>query len=345
MTVSAFEICKLLDGEIIGDPLVEVSGPSKLDDSQSGTVSFLANEKYEQYLYSTKASVVLVDKKFIPNGQVAPTLIKVADVYAALTKLMHKFGASSNGVPKGMSDLAFVHKESTIDNTASLGAFSVIGKGSSVGADTHIYSQVFIGENVNIGKHVIIYPGVKIYNNSVIGDYCIVHANAVIGSDGFGYATTESGYEKIMHLGNVVLEDNVEIGANTVIDRASMGSTIIRKGVKLDNLVQIAHNVEVGQNTVIAAQAGIAGSTKIGEECKIGGQAGFVGHISIANGTSVQAQSGVARNIKTENSRIYGYPAIDYREYLKSFAIFKQLPLLRKKIETLEAQLDELKEK
>ena len=290
MQISAKELGLLLNGIVEGDATVEVSGPSKIEEGKEGTISFLSNPKYEPYAYTTKASILLVSKEFKPDKPLNATLVRVDNVYASVAHLLEKFGGEIPTI-KGISDDAFIHTEVKIGENASVGNFSVIKKGAVIGKNAVIYPQVFIDENVEIGDNVKLFPGVKIFHACKIGDNCTLHANVVIGSDGFGFAPQDDGsYTKIPQLGNVVLEDDVEIGANTVIDRATMGTTIIRKGAKLDNLIQIAHNVDVGESTVIAAQAGIAGSTKIGKNALIGGQAGIVGHVQIADGTRVQAQ-------------------------------------------------------
>jgi UDP-3-O-[3-hydroxymyristoyl] glucosamine N-acyltransferase len=343
MFVTALEIAQLINGRVVGDPNIKVSGPNKIEEAKEGSIAFLANPKYEPYVYTTEASVLLVNEAFEPAHPIQSTLIKVTDVYSALGVLLNHF-QSQNGIPEGSSEMAFIHNQTTVDPSASIGAFSVIKQGVKIGKKTVIFDQVYIGENVKIGDHTIIHPGVKIYRDTEIGDHCILHSNAVIGSDGFGYALSPEGsYEKIAQIGKVILEDNVEIGANTVIDRATMGATIIRKGVKLDNLIQIAHNVEIGSDTVIAAQAGIAGSTKIGKKVQIGGQSGFVGHIQIADGAKIQAKSGVTNTIKKENARIQGAPAFEYGAYLKSYVLFRQLPELSKKIRQLEKELAQLR--
>lgn len=270
--------------------------------------------------------------------------MKVDDVYGSLAKLLESF-SPLNGVESGISDLAQIHPEARLSEDVSIGAFTVVGKGTTIGKGCIIFPQVFIAENVVIGEHVTIYPGVRLYRESEVGARSILHSNCVIGSDGFGFSKSEDGsFEKITQIGKVIIKEDVEIGANTVIDRATMGATVIEKGVKLDNLIQIAHNVEIGEHTAIAAQAGIAGSTKIGRHVMIGGQAGFVGHIKIADKAQVQAQSGVTQSIEQEDARLYGSPAIEYVKYLKSYAVFKQLPELIKKIHSLEKEIERLKE-
>ena len=316
-------------------PLIE--HPDKIEQAEEGAITFLANKKYEHFIYTTKASAVLVDKSFLAKKRLNATLIRVDNVYASLSQLLEIFKPVS--AKKGIASAAFIHGSVEMGKEIFVGDFTFIDANVSIGDNCQIYPQVFIGRNVKIGHNVIIYPGVKIYSNCQIGNHCIIHANAVIGSDGFGFAMQrDKVYQKIPQVGKVILEEEVEIGANTVIDRATMGATIIRKGTKLDNLVQVAHNVEIGSNTVIAAQAGIAGSTKIGANCQIGGQAGFVGHIEVADNVRVQAQSGVAASIKNSGSAVYGYPALPYQTYLKAYSIFRRLPELEARIRQLERQ-------
>ncbi|MEO1518553.1 MAG: UDP-3-O-(3-hydroxymyristoyl)glucosamine N-acyltransferase [Bacteroidota bacterium] len=339
--MSARQLSEILHGTLEGDPDVMISGPSKIEEAVSGTISFLANPKYEPYAYTTRASVLLVNRQFQPAQPIAATLIRVDDVYASIAFLLEKFGGQV-AQERGIDEHAFVHSDAVLAEGVAVGKFAIVSAGASIGEGSTIYGQVYIGTDVQIGRNVTLYPGVKIYAGCQIGDDCIIHSNAVIGSDGFGFAPQEDQtYKKVAQIGKVILEDQVEIGANTVIDRATMGATIIRQGCKLDNLIQVAHNVEVGPHTVIAAQAGIAGSTRIGANCMIGGQAGFVGHIEIAKGTRVQAQSGVAAPIKEENKAVYGSPALPYANYLKSYAVFKQLPDLYKRIRELEKKLED----
>ncbi len=343
MQIAAKEIAMMLGGSLEGDGEAVVSKPGKIEEGGAGTLTFLANPKYENFAYSTEAAALLVQKDFKPAMPVAAkALIRVDDVYDAVRKLLEKFD-EARAIATGISEKAFVHHSAILAAGVSIGTFTVIEEGASVGAGTTIYPQVFIGKNAVVGKGCILYPGVKIYHDSVIGDHCILQSNVVIGSDGFGFAPQPDGsYKKIPQIGNVIVEDHVEIGANTTIDRATMGSTIIRRGVKLDNLIMVAHNVEIGEDTVVAAQAGFAGSAKIGKSCRIGGQSGFVGHITVADGTQVQAQSGVAAAVKEENTALYGSPAIPYNDYLRSYAVFKKLPDLYRKINELEKRIGHL---
>lgn len=340
MQIAAKEIAQFLGGTLEGDEGVMVNRPGKIEEGGEGTITFLANPKYEHYAYQVQSAVLLANNDFNPEKKVAAAaIIRVEDVYDSVRRLLEQFGGkpSSNGQ---ISKRADVDATAVLGNGVSVGTFAVLEEGVYVGDGSILHPQVFLGENVKVGKGCILYPGVKVYHDCEIGDNCILHANVVIGGDGFGFAPQDDGsYRKIPQVGNVVIESDVEIGANTTIDRATMGSTIIRKGVKLDNLVMIAHNVELGENTVVAAQAGFAGSSKIGKQCRIGGQAGFVGHIEIADGTQVQAQSGMAGEVKEPNQAFYGSPAIPYRDYLKSYSVFKRLPGLYRKINELEKKL------
>jgi len=343
MIINAAQLCELLQGELIGDGDTKIHGPSQIDKGIPGTVSFLANPKYEEYAYTTGASVLIVSRDFVAKTPLQASMIRVDDVYGAMMFLVDKF--SKNGAPvPGISELAQLPKEFNQAPDVSIGAFSVIEREVSIGSRTIIYPQVFIGYGSQIGEDVVIYPGVKIYPNTIIGNRCTVHANAVIGCDGFGYRPDEKGqYVKINHVGGVILEEDVEIGANTVIDRGTLNFTKIAKGTKIDNLVQIAHNVTVGEHTVIAAQAGIAGSTEVGSFVRIGGQVGIAGHIQIADRIEIQAQSGVHSGKHPAGSRLFGYPAINYSDYLKAYTVFKQLPAYGKRIAELEKQIAALK--
>ncbi len=336
MQIAAKEIARMLGGTLEGDGEVLVSKPGKIEEGGPGTLTFLANLRYEQFAYTTPAAAMLVSRDFSPTQSVAAAaLIRVDDVYNSLRILMEKFNGQLKA-ESGISDRSFVHGEAVLGQNVAVGMFSVVEEGAKIGDGTQIHAQVFLGKNVSVGKHCTIYPGVKVYHDCIIGDNCILHSNVVIGSDGFGFVPqTDGSFRKLPQLGNVVLEADVEIGANTTIDRATMGSTFIRQGVKLDNLVMVAHNVDLGEHTVVAAQAGFAGSTKIGKHCRIGGQAGFVGHIEVADGTQVQAQSGVASSVKESGTALYGSPALPYGDYLRSYAVFKKLPELYKKINEL----------
>ena len=338
MQISAKELSHLLNGTIEGNPDVVVSRPSKIEEATEDSVCFFANPKYEHYVYTTPAAIILVSHDFQPTQPVQATLIRVADVYKSISFLLENF-SQKNDKKGEISPQASVHPSAKIGDNVSIGAFAVVEEGAEIGDNSFIAPQVFIGKNAKISKNVTLYSGVKIYHECVIGNNCILHANVVIGADGFGFAPNHDGtFKKVAQIGNVILEDDIEIGANSTVDRATMGSTIIRQGVKLDNLIMVAHNVEIGKNTVIAAQSGIAGSTKIGENCVVGGQVGFVGHIEIADKVKVQAGTGVSRSVKKEGSAIYGYPALPYFDYLRSYSIFKKLPQLAKDVESLKKQ-------
>ena len=340
--MKAAEIAILLGGIVDGDPNKLVHKPAKIEEGAPGTISFLANEKYEAYVYSCLSSVILVSKDFVPKEPVAATLIRVENVYASLTVLLEKFDEMMDDSTEGeeeelISPFAFIHPDAEIGANVRIDAFAYIGKGVKIADDVLIQAHAFIGNDVSIGNESIIHCSAKILHGTIIGKRCTVHPGAVIGSDCFGFVPQEDGsFKKIPQLGIVELCDGVDVGANTVIDRATIGKTLIEKGVKLDNLIQIAHNVTIGKNTVIAAQAGIAGSTKIGQNCMIGGQVGIVGHIAIANGTKIQAQSGVNKAVKEENTALFGSPALLYNDFLRSNAVFKQLPELLKRVEKLE---------
>ena len=342
--IKVSDLARIINGTIEGNPDAEIFGPGKIENAEAGTITFLGNLKYEPYIYTTNATAVLVHNDFRPTQPVTATLIRVPDVYVALSTLLNTFGdvATPKEEP-GLSKHAQIHSTAKLGDSVKVGDFSIIEKDVQIGNRVTIMGQVYIGQNVRIGDDTTIYPGAKIMHNCDIGKQCTIFPNAVVGSDGFGYAPREDGsYKKIAQIGRVILEDFVDIGANAVVDRATMGETIIREGSKIDNLVQIAHNVEVGKHTVIAAQAGIAGSSSVGDHCQIGGQVGMVGHIKIADRTRIQAQSGIATSVKEAGKDLFGYPAIGYRDFLKSNAIFKKLPELDRKIRQLEKLLNEL---
>lgn len=326
MELKARDIAEHLKGTIIGDPDAVVKTMSRIEEGREGSLCFLANPKYEAYLYKTKASVVLVNRSFVPSSAVASTLVQVDNAYEAVAVMLGLFNSMKEARRSGRSWRASVAWSAKVGKGSYIGASSHIGKRSVIGVCAQIMEQVYIGNDVIIGEGSVIHPGVRIYSGSVIGADCIIHSNAVIGADGFGFAPSADGsYKKIPQTGNVIIEDNVEIGAGTTVDRATMGSTIIRRGVKLDNLIQIAHNVEIGENTVIAALAGVAGSAKIGKNCQIGGQVGISGHITIADNTKIGAQAGIMSSIKNEGEVLLGSPAIDAKEYLRAYAMFKKL--------------------
>lgn len=342
MTYTLEKIAKEIGGTVNGDGSIEIKGASGIETAQKGEITFLSSDKYIQHAKKTNASAIILAKDWKDIDLNVPT-IAVDDVYSSLADILNIFGNAQNIVKNEISSLAFISKTAYINQNVEVGAFSVVSDTAKIGEGTRLLGHVFIGKNVTIGKNCILYPGVKIYADCIIGDNCILHSNAIVGSDGFGFAPLKDGtFKKIPQIGNVIIEDEVEIGANTVVDRATMGSTLIRKGVKLDNLIQVAHNVEIGKNTVIAAQAGIAGSTNIGENCQIGGQAGIVGHLNIADRTLIQAQSGLTKTVKKTDTKWYGSPAIDYNNYIKSFAMFKNLPDLQARIRKLEKMLEDL---
>lgn len=336
MEITVSFLAALLNGVIEGDPNTVITRPSRIEEGGAGTISFLGNPKYESFAYTTTASALLVSRDFEPKQPVHACLIRVDDVYAAVSLLLEKFD-QSKAAASGISDRADVSPHAHIGAGVSVGAYTVIEAGARIEEGCQIAAQVFIGKNAVVGAGSILYPGVRILDDCQIGKRCILHANAVVGADGFGFAPLEDGtYKKIPQIGNVILEDDVEIGANTTIDRASIGSTILRRGVKLDNLIQVAHNVEIGADTVIAALTGIAGSVKIGKNCMIGGQVGFSGHIHVADGTKIQAQTGVASHVKQPGTYLCGTPAIDFTQYIKAYSVFKQLPDLYKRFHILE---------
>ena len=341
MEFTAQQIADLLKGSVVGNPDAKVSAFSKIEEGLPGTLTFLANAKYERYLYQTKASIVLVNNDFNPSAPTEATLVKVPNAYASLARLM-ELAEQSKDKKSGVNSTAYISATSTVEEDCYIGAFACIGENSSVGKGCRIYPYVYIGDRVTVGDNTVLYPHAVVYDGCTIGNNCIIHAGAIIGSDGFGYASENGAYKKIAQLGNVIIEDDVDVGANTTIDRAVMGATIIRKGVKLDNLIQIAHNVEIGKNTAMAAQVGIAGSTKVGENCELGGQAGLGGHIRIGDHTQVAAQSGIISNIGA-NSRLMGYPAIPLKNFLRSSILFKKLPELYDTINQLEKEIEELK--
>lgn len=340
MQFSAGQIATLLGGELQGDPDLLINNIAKIEEGRAGCISFLANPKYEPFIYTTGSSVVLVSNAFLPKQDIAATLIRVSDPYLSFTVLLEEYARLVSLSRSGTEEPVFTGKNTQIGENGYRGAFSYVGANCRIGKNVKIYPQVYIGDNVRIGDNTILHPGVKIYSDCIIGSYCNLAAGSVIGSDGFGFAPQADGtYKNIPQLGNVVISDHVDIGANTTIDRATMGSTIIHAGVKLDNLIQIAHNVEIGANTVIASQSGVSGSTKIGENCIIAGQVGIVGHIKVANRTSIGAQSGISKAVETEGTKLFGSPAQDYNNQLKSTIIFKKLPELQKRIQELEAKI------
>ena len=341
MEFSAKQIAEYIQGVIVGDENASVHTFAKIEEGIPGALSFLSNPKYTHYIYDTQSSIVLVNKDFEPEREVKTTLIKVENAYESLAKLMSLYEAS---IPKktGIDPLASIAKTAKIGQNVYVGPFACIEDGAVIGDNTYIHPHVTIGYNAKIGENAILYPHVTIYHDCRVGNNCILHAGSVIGADGFGFAPSPEGYEKIPQIGIVILEDDVEIGANTCIDRATMGATIIHKGVKLDNLIQIAHNVEVGSNTVMASQVGVAGSAKIGEWCMFGGQVGVAGHIKVGDHVNVGAQSGIPGNTKS-GLTLMGYPAIDPRQFAKSAAVYKKLPEMYTELNRLQKEIEELK--
>lgn len=338
MKFTAEEIAGILEGVVVGNPMAEVFRLSKIEDGSKGSLTFLSNPKYLNYIYSTKASVTIVNETFEPESPLTTTLIKVHDAYAAFSKLLEFYNQVKLN-KTGIEQPSFLSQSVKYGDNLYLGSFSYIGQNVVLGENVKIYPNCFVGDNVLIGDNVILFAGAKIYSETVIGNNCTIHSGAIIGADGFGFAPNPDGtYTKIPQIGNVIIEDNVDVGSCTTIDRATMGSTIIRKGVKLDNQIQIAHNVEIGENTVIAAQTGVAGSTKIGKNGMIGGQVGISGHLTIGNNVRIQAQSGVGRNIK-DDEILQGSPTFGYNDFSKSYVHFKNLPKIVAEIEELKKQI------
>jgi len=345
MEFTAQVIAGFLKGEIEGNPDVKVNTIAKIEEGHAGALSFLANPKYEHYIYTTESSIVLVNKTFVPASSVKATLIRVDNAYESFASLL-RLVDQSRPRKKGIHPTAVIEPTAKVGTDVYIGPYTYIGDNCTVGDGCSLYPNVYIGDSTKLGDGCTLYPGVKVYHECVIGNNCIIHAGSVIGSDGFGFAPqSENEYMKIPQLGNVILEDQVEIGANVTIDRATMGSTIIRKGVKLDNLIQIGHNVEIGENTVMAAQTGIAGSTKIGRNCMFGGQVGISGHLKIASGTKIGAQAGLLGDIKEENTAVIGSPAFDFRQFMKSYVIVRKLPEFKTKLDKVEKDVEALKKK
>ncbi|TLP79663.1 UDP-3-O-(3-hydroxymyristoyl)glucosamine N-acyltransferase [Maribacter sp. ACAM166] len=335
MKFTAGQIAGILEGEVHGNPEIAVHKLAKIEEGEEGSLTFLANPKYTSFIYKTKSSVIIVNKSFIPEQHLTTTLIKVDDAYKSFSKLLEYYNQVKNN-KVGVEEPIFKSDTATYGSDIYLGAFSYLGNNVTLGDNVKVYPNVYIGDNVTVGNNVTIFAGAKIYSETIIGDNCVVHSGVVLGADGFGFAPNDNGeFTKVPQTGNVILEDNVDVGAGTTIDRATLGSTILRKGVKLDNQIQIAHNVEIGDHTVIAAQTGIAGSTKIGKHCMIGGQVGIVGHIIIGDFVKIQAQSGIGRNVK-DHEVLQGSPALNYGEFNKSYVHFKNLSRIISRIDTLE---------
>ena len=343
MQFTAEMIAALLNGVIVGDKSATVSTVSSIDGGKAGALAYLTNPKYEQYVYTTEASIVLVDKSFEPKGEVKTTLVKVANVGECVLNLLEMYNATK---PRktGISKMASINEGATLGEGCYVGDFAVVERGAKIGDNVQIYPQCYIGDNVTIGEGTKIYPGVKIYEGCKIGKNCILHAGAVIGADGFGFAPREDGtFAKIPQLGIVIIEDNVEIGANTCVDRAKTDATIVHSGVKLDNLIQLGHNVEVGANTVMSAQVGIAGTTKVGSNCFIAGQVGIADHVTVGNGVKIGSKSGIDKNVPDGEIR-FGYPALPGVQYHRSFAVFRQLPDMAYTLRALEKSVKALEE-
>ena len=342
MEFSAKQIAAFIQGEVIGDENATVHTFAKIEEGIPGAISFLSNPKYTPYIYESQSSIILVNKDFEPEHEIKATLIKVDNAYESLAKLMNLYEMSK---PKkqGIDSLAFVSPTAHIGENVYVGAFAYIGENTVIGDNTLVYPHTYVGDNVKIGSNCLLYSNVTIYHDCHIGNECVLHSGAVIGADGFGFAPTPQGYEKIPQIGIVILEDRVDIGANTCVDRATMGATIVHSGVKLDNLVQVAHNDEIGPHTVMAAQVGIAGSTKIGEWCMFGGQVGIAGHIKIGDKVNLGAQSGVPGSIKSE-SQLIGTPPMEPKQYFKAAVVHKNLPELQQELRNLRKELEELKQ-
>ncbi|MBT8222954.1 MAG: UDP-3-O-(3-hydroxymyristoyl)glucosamine N-acyltransferase [Eudoraea sp.] len=339
MKFTASQIAGILEGVVVGDPEIAVHELAKIEEGKKGSLTFLANPKYTPFIYSTKASITIVNKDFEPEQEISTTLIKVEDAYKSFSKLLEYYNQVKNN-KIGIESPVFISDTAKYGKDLYMGAFSYLGNNVQIGDNAKIYPNVYIGDNVKIGDNVMIFAGAKIYSESVIGNNCVIHSGAIIGADGFGFTPNQDGeYSKVPQTGNVILEDNVDVGAGTTIDRATLGSTVLRKGVKLDNQIQIAHNVEIGDHTAIAAQTGIAGSTKIGKNCMIGGQVGIVGHITIGDRVKIQAQSGITRNVK-DDEVLQGSPALNYSDFNKSYVHFKNLSKLVNKIDEIEKNGD-----
>jgi UDP-3-O-[3-hydroxymyristoyl] glucosamine N-acyltransferase len=344
MQFTAKQIAGLIEGKIEGNPEVAVSSFGKLEEATEGQLAFLANPKYEEFLYSTQASIIIVNNSLELEKEINATLIRVPDAYSSFAVLLTEYAKIVRENLTGIQQPVYIDATARMGENVFIGAFSYLGENVILGNNVKIYPQVYLGNNVTVDDGSVLYPGVKIHHDCVVGKNVAIHAGSVIGGDGFGFAPQPDGsFKKVPQIGNVVVEDNVEIGANSSIDRATIGSTMIRSGAKLDNLIQIAHNVEIGQNTVIAAQSGISGSTKIGKNVMIGGQAGIVGHIQIADGSKINAQSGVSKSIKTPNTAVTGSPAFDYGHALRSQILSRNLPEIEKRLKDLEQMVEKLR--
>jgi UDP-3-O-[3-hydroxymyristoyl] glucosamine N-acyltransferase len=338
MKFTAAQIAGILEGEVVGDPNAEVYKLSKIEEGTAGSLTFLANPKYNHFIYTTQASITIVNSSFVPEQEITTTLIKVEDAYQSFSKLLEYYNQVKL-MKSGIEQPSVISDGVVYGSDLYLGSFCYIGKNVTIGNNVKIYPNSFIGDNVSIGDNCVFFAGVRIYSETVIGSKCTIHSGTIIGSDGFGFAPQEDGtYKKVPQIGNVIIEDDVEIGSCSTVDRATLGSTIIRKGVKLDNHIQVAHNVEIGENTVIASQTGIAGSTKIGKNCMIGGQVGFAGHLIIGDHVKIQGQSGITRNL-SDGETVQGTPAFTYGDFSKSYVHFKNLPRIVSELEQLKKQL------
>jgi len=339
MNFTAALIAEFLKGSVEGNPEATVSDISKIEEGKPGTLSFLANPKYEKFIYDTQSTIVIVNADFQPQKDISATLVRVKNAYESFAALLRLY-EQSKPRKSGISKMASISETASLGKELYVGDFTVISGNASIGDGVQLYPQVYVGDHVKIGEGTILHPGVKVYEGCEIGANCVIHAGAVIGADGFGFAPNQdNNFEKVPQVGKVIMEDHVEIGANTTVDRATMGATILRKGVKLDNLVMIAHNVEVDENTVIAAQSGISGSTKVGKNCMFGGQVGLIGHINIASGVKIAAQSGITKDIKEEGIVIQGSPAFEFGPYQRSYLLFRNLPKIREQINELERKV------
>jgi len=337
MEFTVSQVAELLNGKVEGDGSIKVSRLDKIQEGKPGGISFLSNLKYEPYLYTTHASAVIVQEDLIPSKAISTTLIRVKDAYTGFTQLLEAYALMIREEKKGVEQPSYIDQTSYMGENGYRAAFSYVGKNTTIGMNVKIHANVVIGDGVSIGDNCTIHAGAKVLSQCKVGNNCEIHSNAVIGSDGFGFAPQEDGtYKNIPQLGNVILEDSVSIGAGTTIDRATMGSTLIKKGVKIDNQVQIAHNVVIGENTVIAAQAGVSGSTEVGKNCVIAGKAGLIGHLKIADKTTIGANTGISKSITEEGTTILGYMGFHLKDFLKSYAVFKKLPDLQNKVKDLE---------
>ena len=342
MDFTAEQIAMWLNGEIIGDPNAVVNTLSKIEEGEKGSLSFLSNPAYNHYIYDTEASVVIVNNSFIPEKEMKTTMIKVEDAYNSFALILTKYDEARKSMKQGISPAAHISESASIGKDVYIGEFVFVGMNAVIGDGARLYPQSYVGDEATIGSETILLPGSKVLHNCIVGSECTLHEGAIIGSDGFGFAPQQNDdFRKIPQIGNVILEDRVDVGANTTIDRATMGSTIIRRGVKLDNLVQIAHNVEVGENTVMAAQCGISGSTKIGKNCMFGGKVGMAGHIEIADGVKLAATAAVASSIKEPNAIQMGSPSFNHKSFLQSYVYFRKLPKLAERISKLEKAMKE----